>query len=126
MFFDAEFDGKNRLEVFFAPTDRAGFRQEYAKQSKGIDAGLFILLTSLAGSSYLDRIMNLLPLRAVGVVGYSFYLLHPLMIDCVRSASDYFYDYYPTKIALFVLAGLATYAVSVFTYSYVERPFIKK
>lgn len=92
----------------------------------GIAAGLVILATLLSKNSYLDWIMNLLPLRAVGVVGYSFYLLHPMMIDCVRSATGYFSSYYPSRLPLFILAGIATYIVSIFTYSYIERPFIKK
>ncbi|MCG6929497.1 MAG: acyltransferase [Desulfofustis sp.] len=92
----------------------------------GIAASLLILSTLLAKGSYLDKLMNLLPLRAVGVVGYSFYLLHPAMIDSVRSATVYFADYYPVRTGLFILAGIATYVVSIFTYSYIERPFIKK
>ena len=57
---------------------------------------------------------------------YSFYLLHPKLIDCVRATTLYFWDYYPTGITIFLLAGIATYLVTLFTYSYIERPFIKK
>ncbi len=92
----------------------------------GLGAGLFILATLLARNSILDKTMNLLPLKAVGIVGYSFYLVHPKIIDCVRSATDYFGNYYPTGIMLFMLAGVAAYLVSIFTYSYIERPFISK
>ena len=89
-------------------------------------AGLFILATMLARNSILDKTMNLLPLKAVGIVGFSFYLLHPKIIGCVRSATLYFWDYYPTGIAIFISAGIATYLMTVLTYSYIERPFIKK
>ena len=89
-------------------------------------AGLFILATLLSGNSILDKLMNFLPLKAVGVVGYSFYLLHPKIIGCIRTATNDFSSYYPTGISLFVLAGIGTYLVSIFTYSYIERPFIKK
>ncbi len=92
----------------------------------GPAAGLFILATLLSGNSFLDKLMNFLPLKAVGVVGYSFYLLHPKIIGCVRATTDYFSNYYPTGISLFILAGIATYLVSLFTYSNIERPFIKK
>ena len=92
----------------------------------GFASGLFILATMLAKNSILDRAMNLLPLKAIGIVGYSFYLLHPKLIDCVRATTLYFWDYYPTGITIFLLAGFATYLVTLFTYSYIERPFIKK
>ncbi len=92
----------------------------------GPAAALYILATLLSSHSYLDKIMNFLPFRAVGIVGYSFYLLHPKIIDIIRSAVDYFGDYYPAGISLFILAGAATYLISLFTYSYIERPFIKK
>ncbi len=69
--------------------------------------------------------MNLFPLRAVGLVGFSFYLLHPMMISCVRGTTMYFANYYPVGIPLFILAGLVSYGISAFTYSYIERPFIK-
>jgi peptidoglycan/LPS O-acetylase OafA/YrhL len=92
----------------------------------GLAAGIFILATMLARNSILDKTMNLLPLKAVGIVGYSYYLLHPIIIECVRGTARYFWDYNPTGIAIFLLAGIATYLVTVFTYSYIERPFIKK
>ncbi len=91
----------------------------------GLGAGLLILITLLSGNSLLDSVMNFLPLRAVGLVGFSFYLVHPMMISVVRGISTYFTDYYPIEIPLFIMAGLASYALSTFTYSYIERPFIK-
>ena len=91
----------------------------------GMGAGLFILFTLLARGSFLDRLMCFGPLRAVGLVGYSFYLLHPMMISCVRATTVYFADYYLVGITLFIISGIATYLISIFTYSYIERPFIK-
>jgi peptidoglycan/LPS O-acetylase OafA/YrhL len=48
-----------------------------------------------------------------------------MMISVVRRISIYFTDYYPIEMPLFIMAGLASYALSAFTYSYIERPFIK-
>lgn len=90
----------------------------------GLAAGLFILLALLANNTLLGRMMRYLPLRAVGLVSFSFYLLHPMMISCVRGASIYFFDYYPAGLALFVLSGLVTYTLAAITYTYIERPFI--
>jgi peptidoglycan/LPS O-acetylase OafA/YrhL len=90
----------------------------------GFLAALFIFLTIMSEGSLLERVMNFLPLRAMGIVGFSFYLLHPQVISCVRGVSTYFTSYYPTGITLFLISGTATYLISVFTYSYIERPFI--
>lgn len=84
------------------------------------------MLSLLAEGSFFAVLMKFTPLRAVGLVGYSFYLLHPMMISVVRAATKYFADYYPTGIELFITAGIATYLISLFTYSYIERPFILK
>lgn len=90
----------------------------------GFIGALFIFLTIMTNGSLLDRAMNFLPLRAVGIVGFSFYLLHPQVISCVRGVSKYFTGYYPTGFILFLMSGAMTYLLSVFTYSYIERPFI--
>ncbi len=90
----------------------------------GLGAGLLILATLLADRTLLNRIMAWLPLRAIGLVGFSFYLLHPMAISCTRGISMYFFNYYPTGVVLFCLAGAGTYLLSLFTYTYIERPFI--
>jgi peptidoglycan/LPS O-acetylase OafA/YrhL len=91
----------------------------------GLSAGLIILLTILSGKTWLDKIMNFLPLRAVGLVGFSFYLVHPMMISVVRGMTSYFTSYVMQEWVLFIVAGLFSYGLSAFTYSYIERPFIK-
>lgn len=90
----------------------------------GIAAGTIILFTLLSEGRLLSRIMGWLPLRAVGVVSFSFYLLHPMMISCVRGTADYFFGYYPTGWVLFLLSGSVTYLLALFAYTYIERPFI--
>lgn len=92
----------------------------------GPAAGLFILATLLSKNSFLDRMMSSRVLRAVGIVSYSFYLLHPKIIDVVRGTSDYFASYFPAGVSLFLIAGAATYLISIFTYSFIERAFIGK
>ena len=90
----------------------------------GFAGALFIFLTIMSRNSFLEKAMRFLPLRAMGIVGFSFYLLHPQVISCIRGVSMYFTNYYPTGISLFVLSGVTTYLVSLFTYSFIERPFI--
>jgi peptidoglycan/LPS O-acetylase OafA/YrhL len=90
----------------------------------GFAAGLFILLLVLANNTLLSRIMSFLPLRAVGLVGFSYYLLHPTLLVFIRTE---FQDYFGVRLSglpMFVLAGLATYGLAAFTYTYIERPFL--
>ena len=92
----------------------------------GLLAGLLLLLVVLAPRTWLTRIVGWYPLRAVGLVGYSFYLLHPLMITVVRAvAEDFFANPHLSGPPLFLYAGVATYLLAIFTYTYIERPFIR-
>lgn len=92
----------------------------------GCASGLFILLVVLAGNSPLSRMMSFTPLRAVGLVSFSFYLLHPTLITFIRTeAQDYAGIEHLSGLPMFLLAGLATYALAAFTYTYIERPFLK-
>ncbi len=91
----------------------------------GFGAGLFILLTVLANNTLLSRIMNFYPFRAVGLVGLSFYLLHPMMITFVRTEVQDYFNIRLSGPAMFILVGIATYIFAAFTYTYIERPFLK-
>jgi len=92
----------------------------------GCASGLFILLVVLAGNTPLSRMMSFTPLRAVGLVSFSFYLLHPTLITFIRAeAQDYAGIRHLSGLPMFLLAGLATYALAAFTYTYIERPFLK-
>lgn len=90
----------------------------------GFLAAFFILAVALSEDTMLARLVSLLPLRAVGIVGYSFYLLHPKMMRFARDTTDYFLDYSLNGVLLFIVAGLLTYLLSMFTYALIERPFI--
>ena len=92
----------------------------------GFLAGLFILLVVLSGHSLLARIMVFPPLRAVGLVGFSFYLLHPVVLALVKQLTWYYGHLKPNAISFFIAAGLGTYFFSAWTYTYIERPFLKK
>jgi peptidoglycan/LPS O-acetylase OafA/YrhL len=89
-------------------------------------AGVFILLTILAENSLLGRIMNFYPLRAVGLVSFSFYLLHPLLLSLYKEIIPYYFHFQPGNILKLIAVGGASYLVSTFTYTYIERPFLGK
>jgi peptidoglycan/LPS O-acetylase OafA/YrhL len=92
----------------------------------GFLAGFFILLVLLAGDSLLGRIMSFPPLRAVGLVGFSFYLLHPLLLSLCLNLTQYYFHLKPSAPFLFMVTGISTYFLSTLTYTYIERPFLKK
>ena len=92
----------------------------------GFLSGLFLLLVVLAPKTRLSRIIGWYPLRAIGLVSYSFYLLHPLVIAAVKTAAlEFFAIPSYTGYGMFVLAGLITYGLAICTYTYIERPFIR-
>ena len=90
----------------------------------GFGAGLFILLVVLANNTLLSWIMNLKPFRAVGIVGLSFYLIHPMIIGFVRTEVLDFANFRVSGLPMFLAAGVITYILSAFTYTYIERPFL--
>lgn len=81
----------------------------------GLFCGGLIWITLTCQGRLLDRVVSSLPLRAIGVVSFSMYLLHyPVMrqlsiLGVVRGTE------------LFVYTGLVTYLLACFTYSIVER-----
>jgi len=86
-------------------------------------AGL-ILCVVLSPGSLLNRFLSSTILRAVGLVSFSFYITHFLILKLIKSFADYYYGITPDEILLMILAGIVTYLVSIITYSYIERPFI--
>lgn len=92
----------------------------------GFLCGLLLLLITLAQHTWMQRIVGCYPLRAIGLVGYSYYLLHSFAITVVKSAAlEFFAVPNYSGPGLFLAAGLITYGLSIFTYTYIERPFIR-
>ena len=92
----------------------------------GFLSGLFLLLVVLAPKTWLSRILGWYPLRAVGLVSFSFYLLHPLVIATVKTAAlEFFAIPSYSGYGMFLLSGVITYGLSICTYTYIERPFIR-
>ncbi len=91
----------------------------------GFVTGLFILLVVLANNTLLGRMMTFYPLRAVGLVGFSFYLLHPMIITFVRTEIQDYFGVRLSGLPMFFLVGAITYIIAAFTYTYIERPFLK-
>ncbi|MBO5497165.1 MAG: acyltransferase family protein, partial [Oscillospiraceae bacterium] len=91
----------------------------------GFLAAFIIFSVIISPGSLLAGCMGWTPLRAVGVVSFSFYLLHPTLIVLCRETSRYFFDVNPGPWPLFLLVTLVSYGFSMLTYSWIERPFMK-
>ena len=92
----------------------------------GFLSGLFIALTVAANTSWLGRLAGCYPLRAIGVVSYSFYLLHPVVLSMIRTAASEFFSVpHLTGWPMFLIATACTYFLATLTYTYIERPFLK-
>lgn len=92
----------------------------------GYIAALLLLFTIIYNGSVLNRIMSCYPLRAVGIVGFSFYLLHPNVIHMIKVIFLKLAGQEIGNIALFVSGVILTYFFSAITYSLIERPFLIK
>lgn len=91
-----------------------------------IAAGFIILLALISSGQFFSKLLSYTPLRAIGLVGYSFYLIHPIIISLVGGMWEH---YLGVKMGLelrFVLVLIVTYAISALTYTYIERPFLKR
>lgn len=73
--------------------------------------------------SCVARFLRLLPLRLLGLVSYSFYLLHPMFIKAVRHVSEVYLQNNLGNIVICVTALMLTFLVSTVTYTLIERPF---
>ena len=103
-----------------------GVNYSWNSEVFGYVAALLLLFTISHKNSVLNRLMSSLPLRAVGIVGFSFYLIHPGVLGAIKTI---FIGLTGQKLEPIVLlpVGIAiTYFISVITYSLIERPFMQK
>jgi peptidoglycan/LPS O-acetylase OafA/YrhL len=91
------------------------------KHAYGVLCGAVIYVTMVCEGGLTHRIMSSLPLRALGVVSFSVYLFHVIVINGVGIR---ILDL-PLGNALFFTSLGATYVVACVVYSLVERPFMR-
>lgn len=85
-----------------------------------------VLLFSLLAEkrSFLARIFCHSGLRTLGVISYSFYLLHPLVLAFILDLNGYFLGLNLQGGILFLLTVCCTVPLAVLTYRLVELPFL--
>lgn len=93
---------------------------------KCVLALLIIILSLQLSSAFITRLMANWLFRSVGVIGFSFYLLHGLGIELALNLQSNVFgvlDPSDRSWTLMLTAFCITYVMAVFTYSYIERPF---
>ena len=90
----------------------------------GAAAGVLLFLILAADGTPLNRILSFVPLRAIGVVSFSLYLFHPLVLNILRKALPYYCGYSFVGFPIFFATLFLSYLVACITYTYIERPFI--
>ncbi|MHB1348506.1 MAG: acyltransferase family protein [Desulfobulbaceae bacterium] len=91
----------------------------------GVAAAVFIFLLIGSDNTFLDRMLSIWPLRAVGLVSFSMYVLHPVIIDTIRGAVSHYTGVVTPGIVTFLLTMTLGYLVACVTYTFVERPFTR-
>ncbi len=91
-----------------------------------IASAILMMIILACPGTLLSRIFCFWPLRAIGIVGYSYYLLHPMIIDAVITFSRQYFNYELLHSRLFIVSGVVTWLACLFTYSLIEKPFLLK
>jgi len=90
----------------------------------GIAAAVLILLSALDQKSPLSRLLSLPLLRMIGIISYSLYLIHPLILNIIVQANSYFFNFFLPGYLLWLLTLLLSIPVAIICYKYIELPFL--
>lgn len=85
-----------------------------------------ILQLLMANSSLSAKLLSCTPLRFIGTISYSFYLLHPVCLTIIKDALGLYTGSNIGNVSIFVVTLIFTCGFSMITYSLIERPFIRK
>ncbi len=98
------------------------FAQDYFSWF-GALAALLILCITLSPNSWLSAVLTWKPLLSIGAVSFSFYLIHPLVLNILYLGATHFYGYSLTGFRLFVATTLVSYPLACIIFHTIERPF---
>jgi len=90
-----------------------------------IVVGILLFTILAVEKTPLNRFLSSIPLRALGIVSFSFYLFHPLVFNILRKALPNYCGYSIAGLPMFIITVLVSYCVSCMTYTYIERPFLR-
>ena len=88
--------------------------------------GCLILGLSIMERNRVQRFFAHSWLRAIGLISYSVYLLHPVFLDMVKYIFSTYLIIQPNGVVKFLFTSVLVLPASVITYTYIERPFIRR
>lgn len=93
----------------------------------GFLAGFLIVCILYAKGRILDKFLTLAPLRELGTVGLSLYLVHPIVKNLIDGFSTMYFGHKLKNIPLFLATLLCSYILARYTFSHIEQPgFLEK
>jgi peptidoglycan/LPS O-acetylase OafA/YrhL len=104
--------------------DNCIFSQQYYG-IYGAAAAFLILFLLAEQNSILTRCLSHPLFCTVGVVSYSLYLIHPLLLRIILDLNESFFNIIFPGYFLFLLTLMISYPVSVLCYKCVEHPFLR-
>ena len=90
----------------------------------GVAAAVLLFSLLADEKSPLSQLLSWSVLRSLGIISYSLYLLHPLVLDIIVGLDEYFFNLHLHGIILFILTFLCSLPIAVITYRYIESPFM--
>lgn len=91
----------------------------------GVMAGMLLFAIVASEETPFTSFLSWRPLRALGVVSFSFYLFHPLVYGVLKKALPYYTGHSFVGFSRFFLTCCLSYIVACILYSYIERPFLE-
>jgi len=88
----------------------------------GFLAGLLVLCALYAKGRALDKFLTLAPLRELGTVALSLYLVHPLVKNAIDGILVSYFGGKLTNIPLFLATLGSSYILARYTFAHIEQP----
>lgn len=88
----------------------------------GFLAGLLIFCILYAKGRLLDKFLTMAPLRELGTVGLSLYLLHPMVKSLIESFLNMYFDYKLSNFSTLLATLGCTYLLARYTFNHIEQP----
>lgn len=99
----------------------------YFYGSYGFLAGFLIFCILYAKGRVLDKFLTLAPLRELGTVGLSLYLVHPVVKNLLDRFCLTYFDYKLKNFLLFLATLGCSYILARYTFTHIEQPgFLEK
>ena len=115
------------LFIFLIPSIGVGFLSAEGVYSKyyfliGGFASALVLISALNGSGSIVKLLKFTPLRYIGIISFSIYLLHVFVMSYFAGRFYVSFGIYLCVLFISVLVML----LATFTYLCIERPFINR